>query len=265
MLPKTDFSGSATLDPCPLSALCRSLSVCVSLFSGSLLFPPPHSGSLSLSGSPCPPPSLSPCLQISCTLGALTCPPPRLCLSLWVSVLLSSCTCLSGSLFCSLSLSVGAALSLGLYALPLGLLFLFSFLKIFVYSLDRESTSRGSRKGRNRLPTEQRAQPGFDPRTPRITTQAKGRLPTNQVTQVPLGFLTLRFYGFPFLTVSFRGQVPVTVYFSLCSSLSFSLALCCSLSTLMPITIFPTEQIGFAGGRQLWPGSYQVRLAKSDC
>ena len=77
----------------------------------------------------------------------------------------------------------------------LGIFFLFIyFLKIlFIYSTEietdseRGNTSRGTGRGRSRLPTEQGVRYGAWSQDPGITTWAKGRCLTDWATQAPKG------------------------------------------------------------------------------
>ena len=68
----------------------------------------------------------------------------------------------------------------------LALCFWFFVLKDFIYLSDRESTSKWSRRGRSRLPTEQGAWCGAQSQDPKIMTRAKSRCLANWATHVPL-------------------------------------------------------------------------------
>lgn len=70
----------------------------------------------------------------------------------------------------------------------------FFLLKIlFIYFKERQrAQARGRVRGRNRLPTEQRAQHGARSQDPEIVTWTKGRSLTDWATQVPLFHILIK-------------------------------------------------------------------------
>ena len=91
------------------------------------------------------------------------------------------------------------------YFLLISMKSFFFFLKIWsIYLTGRESTSRGSWRGRSRFPVEQGAWWGAPSQDPGIMTGAEGRHSTDEATKAPNSYESFTHFGNAFCQICFR-------------------------------------------------------------